>query len=259
MGSVGIGQNALLGAFLNRTFPEGLDLGRCQITSALGVYVADPTVSFRAGSLVSQGTTGLVIPSPGTDVLGIAKWNHSLVYMGASVDEVLVLPTGGVDVPLKNANVSNVRVASAAKGAGSVYVNTTDYSFSATNGTVRNLGVGIANNQAVYVTYTYQLTVSENTQLQGMNFWQNLDEVSQNEGRVTVITGAEMIFTTQYDTAQVYTMNGDLYASVTQPGLFTTAHGGGDATAHFVGRVFQVPTALDPFLGLRFIKQAFVI
>ena len=261
MGSVGLGNNALLGAFLNRTFPEGLDLGRCQINQALGTYVADPTITFNAGSIVSLSATGLVIPSAGTDVLGIAKWNHALVYMAAAVDEVLVLPTGGVDVPLKNANVSNVRVASAVQGGGTIYAIDppgADYSVNATNGTIRNMAGAIGNNATVYVTYTYQLTQAEVTQMQGTNFWNTLDEVSQNESRVTVITDAELIYTTQYDTSQLYnfTNKSDLYSSVACHGLFTSDPAN---AAKFVGRVFQVPTASDPFLGLRFIKQAIAI
>ena len=63
MGSVGLGNNAQLGAFQNRTFAEGLDLGRCQISEALGVYVADAAASFRAGSLVMRNSSGLVVAS----------------------------------------------------------------------------------------------------------------------------------------------------------------------------------------------------
>ena len=262
MGSVGLGNNGQLGAFLNRIFPEGLDLGRCQITQALGVYTADPTTQFRAGMLVTRNSSGLVIPSAGTDVLGIAKWNHTTAMYAVATDEVLVLPTGGVDVSLKHGTVSNVRVAQKVLGAGTIYTVNVDYSFSAPNGTVRNLSVGIANNQTVYVSYTYQIAQSDLTTMQGMNFWNTLDEVSQNEGRITVITDAELIFTSQYDTAQLYTLTGatsNLYASITVPGCFTSTNANGDSGAVFVGRVFQVPTATDPFLGLRFMKQPFSV
>lgn len=257
MGSVGLGNNAELGAFLNRTFAEGLDLGRCQIKEALGIYVADPATEFRAGMLVSRNSSGLVIKSAGTDVLGIAKWNHATSQLAVAVDEAIVLP-GTTAVNLKHANVSNVRVASAVKGGGTVYTVTTDYTVNATNGTVTRVGGGaIADGATVYVTYTYQLTASELSTMQGQNFWNGLDEVSQNEGRCAVITDAELIFTSQYDTTRTYALTGansNLYASTTagKEGLFTTDSAG---SAKFVGRVFQVPTAADPFLGLRFIKD----
>jgi hypothetical protein len=117
MGSVGLGNTAQLGAFLNRTHAEGLDLGRCQIQQALGVYVADPASTFRAGMLVMRDTTtGLVKPSDGTKVLGVAKWNHSTSMLAAAVDEAVVLP-GTTAVALAHAIVSNVKVSAAAGGA----------------------------------------------------------------------------------------------------------------------------------------------
>ena len=90
--------------------------------------------------------------------------------------------------------------------------------------------------------------------MQGKNFWNTNDEVSQADGRCAVITDAELIFTTQYDTSKVYALTGagsNLYSSVAQPGLFTSDSA---SSAKFIGRVFQVPTAADPFLGLRLQK-----
>jgi hypothetical protein len=251
MGSVGLGNNADLGAFLNRIFPEGLDLGRCQITQALGIYVADPTNTFRAGQIVMRNASGLVVPSDGSDVLGVAKWNHALTMMAAVADEAVVL-TGVVASNLKHPMISNVRVASAVKGGGTVYTITTDYTLSTTNGTITRVALGgITDGATVYVTYTWQITESDLVQMQGKNFWNTNDEVSQNESRITVITDAELLYTTQYDTSKVYSLTGansNLYASAT--GLFTSTSG-----TKYVGRVFQVPTAADPFLGLKLIKQ----
>lgn len=256
MGSVGLGNNADLGAFLNRTHPEGLDLGRCQIKEALGIFVADPANTFRAGMLVMRNAAGLVVPSDGSAVLGVAKWNHASTSLAVAVDEALVL-SGTTATPLKHGNVSNVRVNSAPKGAGTASVVTTDYTLSASNGTVARVGGGnIADGATVYVTYTYQLTEAELLTMQGKNFWNSLDEVSQNEGRVTVITDAELLFTSQYDTSRSYALTGassKLYAATGggKAGLFTNDSSG---SAKFVGEVFQVPTAADPFLGLRLFK-----
>lgn len=258
MGSVGLGNTADLGAFLNRIFPEGLDLGRCQINQALGVFVADPASAFRAGMLVMRNASGLLIPSDGLDVLGVAKWNHALTLLSAAVDEALVLVNSSTAANLKHPTVSNVRVASGLKGTGTVYVLTTDYTVNAANGTVTKAGAGaIADGATVYVTYTWAITELDLQQMQGKNFWNTNDEVSQADGRATVITDAELLFTTQYDTSKVYALTGsgsNLYASTTvgQEGLFTSSSAG---SAKFVGRVFQVPTAADPFLGMRLIKQ----
>lgn len=255
MGSVGLGNNADLGAFYNRVHPEGLDLGRCQISDALGTYVADPNSTFRAGMLVMRDADGLVLPSDGDDVLGVAKWNHALTLLAVAVDEPVVL-TGTTASNLKHGNVSNVRVASLPEGGGTIYTVTTDYTVNATNGQVTRVALGaITSGQTVYVTYSYQITQNDLMQFQGMNFWNTVDEVSQADNRVTVITDAALLFTTQYDTSRLYSLTGansELFASQTagQEGLFTSATGG-----LFVGRVFQVPTAADPFLGLRLVKS----
>jgi hypothetical protein len=227
----------------------------------MGVFVADPANTFRAGMVVMRNAAGLIIPSDGTDALGVAKWNHASALLAVAADESLVL-TGVVASNLKHSNVSNVRVASAVKGGGTVYADTTDYTVGPTNGTVTRVALGaIPSGATVYVTYTWQITEADLLQVQGKNFWNTNDEVSQADGRVTVITDAELIFTTQYDTSKVYTITGansNLYAATAsgKGGLFTSDSAG---SAKFMGRVFQVPTAADPFLGLRLIKQPFSV
>jgi hypothetical protein len=105
----------------------------------------------------------------------------------------------------------------------------------------------------VYATYTYELT-SQDIEFQGRNFWNQLDEVSVADGRITVITDAAFLFTSMYDTSRVYTLTGtgkNLYCGggVTPAlaGYFTNDNAEGE----FVGHVIQVPTADDPFLGVR--------
>lgn len=249
MGSVGLGNNAQLGAFLNRTHPEGLDLGRCQIREALGVFVAHPTTPFSAGMLVMRDSNGLVVPSDGTKVLGVAKWNHATAMLAAAADEAVVL-TGTTPAPLAHPNVSNVKVSASAGGAALVVGD--DYTVNATNGTITRVNGGaISSGATVFVSYHYQLSQAQLMQTQGLNFWNNLDEVSQNEGRCAVITDAELLFTTQYDSSLQFTLGQKLYASTTSPGLIGTSSSG---SAYFVGEVFQVPTASDPFLGFRLFK-----
>lgn len=252
MASVGLGNNAALGAFQNKIHQEGLDLPRCQINQALGVYVADPAATFRAGMAVMQNAQGQVVVSTGSGgFLGLAKWNKATSLLAARVDEQITLP-GTTAVSLRHPNVSNVRVASAPVGGGTVFALTTDYTVNATNGTVTRVGGGaIADGATVFVTYLYQISTSDLIQTQGQNFWNSLDEVSYAENRVTVITDAEVIFTTQYDTTRTYTVGEPLYASVASPGLVTDDSSG---SALFVGRVLQVPTASDPYLGLRLLK-----
>jgi hypothetical protein len=255
MGSVGLGNNAKLGAFQNKIHQEGLDLGRCQIREAPGIFVADPANTFNAGMAVMlDTTTGLVVPSDGTGFLGVAKWNHATALVAAVVDEAVVL-TGTTAASLAHANVSNVAVNSAAgMAAATLFTVTTDYTVSATNGTVTRVALGsITDGATVYVSYHYSIPTSDLTQTQGQNFWNTLDEVSQADGRVTVITGSELLFTTQFDSSVGYAIDGAVYASTTagKEGLFTSSSAG---SAKFVGRVFQVPSASDPYIGLRLVK-----
>lgn len=250
MGSVGLGNNALLGAFQSSTFATGLDLGRCQIREALGVFVADPAATFSQGQLVMKNSSGLVVQCDGTDVLGVAKWNKSTGLLGVKVDEAIVL--NGTDPSnLSRANVSNVKVSATAGGA--AITASGNYTLNTTNGTVARIALGvIGDGDTVYVSYTFAITSQEVTQQHGTNFWNNLDEVSQADNRVTVITDAELLFTTHYDTSRQYALTGassNLYAGT--GGLFTNDN----ASGKFMGRVMQLPTASDPFLGLRLVKS----
>lgn len=251
MASVGLGNNAALGAFQNKIHQEGLDLPRCQVNQALGVYVADPAATWRAGSVVTQNAAGQVVPATNTGtMLGIVKWNKATSLVAAKVDEQVTL-VGTTAVALRFPNISNVRVASQAQGGGTVYVNVTDYTLNLTNGTITRVGGGaIADGQTVFVTYTYQISSTDLIQAHGQNFWNSVDEVSYADNRVTVITDAEVLYSSQYDTTRTYTMGQALYSS--SAGLITNDSNSGAAPP--VGRVFQVPSASDPYLGFRLLK-----
>jgi hypothetical protein len=263
MGSLGIANDPSLGAFLNRVFPEGLDLGRCVIREALGVYVADPASTFRAGMLVMRNSAGLVVASDGTDVLGVAKWNHMNQMVASVVDEAVVL-VGTTASNLAHANLalSGGMLVRSAAGGGTVYALTTDYVVNATNGTVtRNGGGTITTGQTVFISYMWNVAEADVLQLQGKNFWNSLDEVSMQENRCAVITDAELIFTTAFDPTSTYDLaaNSNLYAgATTYAGLFTSDAAKADTDEIFVGKVFQAPTAADPFLGLRLVKNPVV-
>lgn len=231
----------------NFPWPNGLDLGRSVIGRSLGVYTAEPTATFRAGSLVARDvTSGLIIPALGANPMGVAKWNKALFLKAPVVNEAIVL-VGTTATNLAHANVENVKVANA---AGVAYTVTTDYTVNTTNGQITRVALGgIADGETVYVTYTFQLTEND-LDFQGRNFFNFIDDVSIAQGRVTVIQDWSLIFTSQYDTAQTYAINDDLHCgggvTAALVGLFTNDSGEGDK----VGKVAQLPTAADPFLGV---------
>jgi hypothetical protein len=172
------------------------------------------------------------------------------------MDERVSFPTSGSTISLKHPNISNLMIRSAANYGGSPYGDPADYTIaSAPNGTITHSGggSGIPVATTVYAMYTYELS-SRDLDFQGRNFWNTTDEVSIADSRVTVITDASILFTSMYDTSKVYTMTGvgkNLYAAggvtAALAGLFTND----SAEGEFVGHVIQVPTADDPFLGVR--------
>lgn len=259
MGSLS-GNAGAIAAFTGQPFPNGLDLGRCVIQFDLGIFVADPAATILAGQLVTKTSAGIALSDGTTSgsakgVLGIAKWNKANALYSAVVDEAVVL-VGTTASNLKHpsllgaSNTSNSLKVSLTPGGAPLTV-TTDYTCSITNGTVTRVALGaIADGATVYCSYTFLI---QNTDLdfQGRNFWNFLDDVTIQDGHITVLTGWTMLFTTQYDTHQQYAMGDTLYASIAADacgiGYFTNVSGGHNIV---VGTVIQVPTATDPYLGL---------
>lgn len=242
-----------LAAPMFQPFPNGLDLNRCVIQHEIGVWAADPATTFLQGQLVTKAATGIQ-QAAGKNVLGVAKWNKALTLFGVNVDEQVSFATANAVVNLKKSNVSNVSVRSAAGQTGTTFTVTTDYTVQAVNGTVTQVGAGtIPLATTVFVTYTYQLA-STDFDFQGRNFWNFTDDVTIQDGRITVITGWNILFTTQYDSSRTYGLTGvtsNLYcgggsSDTTNPGLFTTFL----TNNEFVGHVVQLPSATDPFLGV---------
>jgi hypothetical protein len=260
MGSVGL-NSPRLGAFQNAIFPRGLDLGRCVILQDIGVFRADPAASFEAGMLVGQDASGNIIKCVGKSVLGVAKWNKTAFYTAATIDEPLSWPTATptATLLLKHALVTNFQLRSATGLGGVKYVDPTDYTSTNlyANGAITRVNPGatpIPLATTVYATYTYQLA-SADLDFQGRNFWNFTDDVTIQDGKITVITDASVLFTSMYDTSREdYALTGagkNLYCAggvtAAKAGLFTTD----SAEGEFVGHVIQVPTADDPFLGVR--------
>jgi hypothetical protein len=222
----------------------------------IGTFRAAVAATFESGMLVAQDANGEIIKCVGKPVLGVAKWNKTLTYTAASVDEAVSFAVSGATATLKHPNVSNFQLRSAKNLGGSLYSGATDYTLTTVNGTVLHLpapGGTIPVATTVYATYTYELS-SRDIDFQGRNFWNQLDEVSVADNRITVITDASILFTSMYDTSRVYTLTGtgkNLYCgggvTAALAGLFTNDAAEGE----FVGHVIQVPSADDPFLGVR--------
>ena len=253
-------------AFQNQTFPNGLDLGRCTIQQDIGAYYAAPGSVFQQGSLVAiDSVSQMIVPFTGGGtaafLLGVAKWTKAPSIVACVVDEPVVLAIAAAPqtVALKHPNLiaGSVAVNSAAQFGGTLYIGNspgagTDYTVSTTNGTITTVAAGaliptlVAT--TVFVSYHWTISAADLLQFQGLNFWNLTDQVSIQDNRITVITDWSMIFTTQYDTGVEYAVGTQLVA--TNGGLFGTALSVGTVAGANVGRVFQLPSVNDPFLGV---------
>lgn len=236
--------------------PRGLDDSRTQRGVSYGHWVADASTSFASGMLVALASDGEVIKSTGAGrVLGVAAAHHCTSFYAPVVDEYIQL-NGTTATNLAHASLrtgpggaAGIRVSTAVSGGGTTYTETTHYTVSYTNGTVTRVvvGGGIGDGDWVYVTYSYAVTTTELAR-DGGNFWLTSDSTSMQANKITVIETGK-IFTPHFDPHQVYAINDELEAGTTAnslEGLFTK-HSTGDTV---VGRVIQVPTATDPFLGV---------
>lgn len=248
-------------AFDGQIFKKGLDLTRSIITRDLGTEVVNPTATIRPGMIVSRDTTGYIVAATGLDCYGIAKWGKDAFGVSVQVDLPVVLNgTTASNLTVNGqgrGNVSNVTVRSAPNMGGTVYAAATDYTLNAGNGTLARQGGGtIPDGATVYVTFTYAL-VDADYQFDG-RFWQNqdVDRTAFQEGRITIITDWARVFTVEWTTGDgvatapnsTYSLTGansKLYCS--PEGKFTNDTAG---SPDFVGRVYQLPTATDPYMGV---------
>jgi hypothetical protein len=190
-----IGNPAKRASFQTQLFPAGLDLNRCEIHRALGVWKAADGASFRAGQPVMLNASGEVVVGNQTATLGVAKWDKITQKTTVVVDEVVLFGTAGATKNLKPNMLSNVttQVRSAAAFVGTLYDITDDYTLNLANGTITHVALGdIVATAPVYVTYTRTLTEAD-LLLEGKNFWASLDYVSVQDGRIAVIQAPAQI------------------------------------------------------------------
>lgn len=236
---------------------SGLDLKRSQYLNDFGNYVANSAATFRAGQLVSLNASQEIILSTGANVFGVAKFDKTTGRFATVVGEYIQL-NGAVATPLAHANLfagggtGTVRVAAALTGVAYTEGAGSDYTISYVNGTVtRSVGTTtIADGGYVYVNYMYALTAADEAQ-EGKNFWLQTDDVTIQDGHITVITGPATLFTSQFDPAETYDVNDVVYAGAAADnlsGYFTLKN----TSSIIVGSVFQVPSAADPYLGVRY-------
>jgi hypothetical protein len=232
----------------------GIDLKRSVISRNLGTYVANSSATFRAGMLVQLNSSQEIVVCDGTEPFGFAKYTKANTLYANVVAERIQL-NGTTATNLAHAALwtpgatGGVRVTDST--GVTVYTQTTDYTVNYVNGQVTRVALGsITDGAYVLVDYQYQVTEQE-LKYEGRNFWNLIDDVTIQGDKIAVINDWSIIFTTQYDPAQTYAVNDALTAGTVgdvKSGLVTK--GGAGA---FIGNVFQVPTADDPYLGVKYV------
>ena len=252
-------------AFRVDTIARGLDHTRTTYLKAYGHYVANSATTFEAGMLVALNAAGEVILHAGGDTkpLGVTKYNKDNTISAAISAEPIQFAVAGGTATLAHSNLINhaagstlgLRITSTAIG-GTDYVQTTDFTYVDTTGVVTHIaapGGSIPLLTTVYAWYQYDLTVAE-LQADGLNFYNFSDDVTIQGDKVTVITGQSEIYTTQYNAARAWAINdevspGDLGTDFAQ-GLFDQTSTSTNTAV--IGKVIQLPTATDPFLGVQY-------
>jgi len=233
----------------------GIDLMRSQFRIRPGQFVADPTTLFRAGMLVQLNSEQKIVVCDGTVPFGFSQYNKTSIRYAAIVGESIQL--NGVyatellhPLLLETTLGGNVRVGLTLTST--PYVEGTDYICNYNNGSIkRTPASAIADGATVLVNYQYQRSNVELEQ-EGLNYWNQINDVGLRNSRVTVIQDWSLLFTAQYDASQTYAVNDVLVAGNESEGLSGMVTKGSRGTA-FVGRVFQPPTASDPYLGIRYV------
>lgn len=248
---MGIVDQARWGAYSSQVFPKGLDLGRCDIHTELGTYRANPNASFRAGSLTTrENPTGLINAATGADVFGVSKWCKGSAGITVIVDQAIVLngtTAANLTLGVLGGPISNVAVRSAPDMAGTLYTVTTDYTVNASNAQITRVALGaILDGQTVYVTFQVPLNTRA-LQFEGQEFHMSgLDDVGNQDDFCTIITGPSILFTVEWvpGTYALTGANMNLYCS-TGGQFWNTVSG------DFQGHVFQLPTSVDRWMGVR--------
>lgn len=215
--------------------------------SEFGNIDVDINTTFQAGQIATYDTNGAAtLAASGDNPVGVFKWNKASTLYGTEAREAVTVVALATAYNLDHANVSNVKVEDLAgtdytAGAGN------DYTVNATNGTITTTASGtttISAGEVVYVTYTYEKSASDLEQ-DGVNFFNSNDD-TQGSNKVVLLQGGWHLETDQFDTAQDYTVNDQLY--VDDSGKFSTnaALSGGNK----FGKVVSIPTAANPFLGV---------
>jgi hypothetical protein len=213
----------------------------------------DSNVNIQAGMVAflttSGGTVVATTAASGTVPIG-TFWKDRANGFIRSVVESKTFNASNILTASKGnfLSTATVKVYSGA----TVYTQGVDFTLNTNNGVVTRIAGGAITASAT-VSLAYRYTVSstgvywDNVSTKWSTGW-NYDRQPDDtlgSSKITIATGDAIIFTDQYDVTQTYTLNQQLYSDASS--LWTNQAG----TTSACGRVVQVPTASDPWLGVQ--------
>lgn len=221
-------------------------------------YTVDTNVNISAGMVAFLGTSGGVTvattAASGDVPIGTFWKDRNASWIRSNIESATFNATTNL-LTLSKGNVLSTAWIKVTNSAGTTtYTQGTDYSVNTTSGVVTRITTGnIAAGATVIIWYRYSQTANQvywdNVSTQwssGYNYDRQPDD-TLGSSKITVAEGDAKIYTDMYDPTQTYTLNAQLRSDANS--LWSTATG---ATMSSVcGRVLQVPTASNPFLGVQ--------
>jgi hypothetical protein len=224
-------------------------------------YAVDPNADIMAGKIayLTTNAAGTVIATTATlasggQPIGTFWKDRAAAFVRTTVESGTF--TAGGTLNLLRGNVtgtSAIKVTSVA--GGTVYTQGVDYSVAIANGVVTNLGVGIPALATVVIWYAYNVLAGQehedlvSTQWStGVNYDRQAND-TLGSGEITVVEGDATLYTDQYDPTQTYLLNAQVGADALS--RWTVA---ASAVSNPCGFVVSVPTANDPFLGVKQVR-----
>lgn len=207
------------------------------------VYAADGL----GGVAVQPCTTGAAQPVAGFAICDAMK------VATETVVEVVTVPVAGGAVTLKNATIINASALAIPSGASAHNPMTNDgvgpgapadghYTLSVAGVITFNVAQAL---QTVTLTYRYNLTLEQITTKYHQRSVNNTAQDYFSSVSVGTLEGE--IFTSMYDTAVVYAINGLVFLAAS--GRLSSAAGG---SANAIGFVTQLPSVNDGLLGVKY-------
>lgn len=224
-------------------------------------YAVDANVNIQSGMVAflttnAAGTTVATTAAGASGTLPIGTFwkDRATGFTRAFVESGTFNAAGTISLSKGNVTATSMIKVTSSTG-GTVYTQGVDYSVTLANGVITNLGVGIAALATVVISYMHTVPAGQEHLEYNSTQWTtgvNYDRVANDtlgSGEVTIVEGDATLYTDQYDPSQTYSLNMAVGADASS--LWTPL---ASAVTNACGFVVSLPTANDPFLGVKQVR-----